>query len=106
MARLLPPEGAGGAGDPRQSGAHRGDDRMKTGNLKIRAIDNSLLAEELEKALRAKRGVRAATVRPGSPGGAEVEYDEAHTTLEQLVAHLQTLGYDVEIGGYSAGGAP
>src|SRR5690606_38275424 len=46
--------------------------RMKTGNLKIRAIPNDVLAEEVEKALIARRGVRTASVRPGDPGGAEV----------------------------------
>ncbi|HEX7049120.1 MAG TPA: hypothetical protein VF188_02825 [Longimicrobiales bacterium] len=79
---------------------------MKTGNLKIRAIDNAFLADELEKTLTAQRGVRTAAVRPGRPGGAEVEYDETSTSLEQIVAELQRQGYDAEIGGYSAGGAP
>jgi len=79
---------------------------MKTGNLKIRAIPNDVLAEEVEKALIARRGVRTASVRPGDPGGAEVEYDETRTTLEQLVADLRAKGFDAEIGGYSAGGAP
>lgn len=79
---------------------------MKTGNLKIRAVDNDVLAEEIEKTLRAHRGVRTATVRPGKPGGAEVQYDERHITLEQLVAKLRAEGFDAEIGGYSAGGAP
>lgn len=79
---------------------------MKTGNLKIRAIDNDYLAEELEKTLTAQRGVRTATVRPGHPGGAEVEYDETHLSLEQIVAELRRHGYDAAIGGYSAGGAP
>ncbi|HEX6938305.1 MAG TPA: cation transporter [Longimicrobiales bacterium] len=79
---------------------------MKTGNLKIRAIENAYLADEVRKTLEAHRGVRTAAVRAGRPGGAEVEYDETHISLEQLVAHLRAHGYDAEIGGYSAGGAP
>jgi hypothetical protein len=79
---------------------------MKTGNLKIRAIENPFLADEVRKTLEAHRGVRAASVRPGRVGGAEVEYDETHISLEQLVAVLRSHGYDAEIGGYSAGGAP
>ncbi|HEX7119734.1 MAG TPA: hypothetical protein VF212_13165 [Longimicrobiales bacterium] len=79
---------------------------MKTGNLKIRAIENAYLADEVRKTLEAHRGVRTAAVRQGRPGGAEVEYDEAHISLEQLVAHLRAEGYDAEIGGYGAGGAP
>lgn len=79
---------------------------MKTGNLKIRAISNAVLADELQKSLAAMRGVRTATVRVGQPGGAEVEYDETTTSLEQLVGRLRKEGYDAEIGGYSAGGAP
>lgn len=79
---------------------------MKTGNLKIRAIDNDYLAEDVRKTLEAHRGVRSASVRPGHPGGAEVEYDETHITLEQLVADLRAHGFDARIGGYSTGGAP
>jgi copper chaperone CopZ len=79
---------------------------MKTGNLKIRAISSEVLATELEKSLSAMRGVRTATVRVGEPGGAEVEYDETTTSLEQVVGRLRKQGYDAEIGGYSAGGAP
>ncbi|MFS8639016.1 MAG: hypothetical protein FWJ74_13075 [Gemmatimonadota bacterium] len=79
---------------------------MKTGNLKIRAVEDDFLAEEVRKTLEAHRGVRMASVRPGRPGGAEVEYDERHISLEQLVAHLRSHGFDAEIGGYSAGGAP
>lgn len=79
---------------------------MKTGNLKIRAIDNEVLAEEARKTLEARRGVRTASVRPGNPGGAEVEYDDSHISLEQIVADLRSHGFDAEIGGHSAGGAP
>lgn len=79
---------------------------MKTGNLKIGAIETDYLADELRKALTARRGVRTASVTPGNPGGAEVEYDETSITLEQIVADLRANGYDVEIGGYSAGNAP
>ncbi len=79
---------------------------MKTGNLKIRAITNAVLAEDLRKALTAMRGVRTATVREGMPGGAEVEYDETTTSLEHLVGRLRKHGFDAEIGGHSAGGAP
>lgn len=79
---------------------------MKTGNLKIRAVTDDVLATELQKTLLARRGIRTATVRPGHPAGAEVEYDEAHVSLEQIVADLRARGYDAEIGGYSAGGAP
>jgi copper chaperone CopZ len=79
---------------------------MKTGNLKIRAISSEVLATELEKSLSAMRGVRTATVRVGEPGGAEVEYDETTTSLEQVVGRLRKQGYDAEIGGYSTGGAP
>lgn len=79
---------------------------MKTANLKIRALTCAHCAAEVEKALTAQRGVRSAAVRAGSPGGAEVEYDETHITPEQLVAALRRQGYDAEIGGHSAGGAP
>jgi hypothetical protein len=79
---------------------------MKTGNLKIRAITNDALAEDLRKALLALRGVQRATVHIGRPGGAEVEYDETTTSLEHLVGRLRKGGFDAEIGGYSAGGAP
>lgn len=79
---------------------------MKTGNLKIRGITNEVLAEDLRKSLVAMRGVRNANVSTGEPGGAEVEYDETSTSLEQLVGRLRADGYDAEIGGYSAGGAP
>lgn len=79
---------------------------MKTGNLKMRGVTTPYLAEEVEKTLEAKRGVRTATVRPGDPAGAEVQYDEAHISLEQLVAELRERGFEAEIGGYSAGGAP
>jgi hypothetical protein len=76
---------------------------MKTGNLKIRAITDTVLADDVQKTLSARRGVRTATVRPGHPGDAEVEYDETRTSLEQLVADLRAEGFDAEIGGYSAG---
>lgn len=79
---------------------------MKTGNLKVRPIVDDVLADELRKTLEAHRGVRSASVRAGHPGGAEVQYDERSITLEQLVAYLRARGYDAEIGGYSAGGAP
>ncbi|MBI4408412.1 MAG: hypothetical protein HY561_01810, partial [Gemmatimonadetes bacterium] len=49
---------------------------------------------------------RTATVRTGDVAGAEVEYDEHSVTPELLVAVLREHGYDAEIGGYSAGGAP
>jgi hypothetical protein len=79
---------------------------MRTGNLKIRAITNDVLAEDLRKTIIAMRGVRNATVHVGQPGGAEVEYDEGTTSLEQVVGRLRKDGFDAEIGGYSAGGAP
>lgn len=79
---------------------------MKTGNLKVRAITNNVLAEDLRKTLTAMRGVRTATVRVGQIGGAEIEYDETTTSLEQLAGGLRKHGFDAEIGGYSAGGAP
>lgn len=79
---------------------------MKMGNLKIGAIDNDVLAEEARKTLEAQRGVSAVFIRPGNPGGADVEYDETHISLEQLVAKLRSEGYDAAIGGHSAGGAP
>ena len=60
----------------------------------------------MRKALTAERGVRTAAVRMGTPGGVEVEYDENTTSLEQLVGRLRAQGFDAEIGGYSAGGAP
>lgn len=79
---------------------------MRTGNLKLRAITDEVLAEDVRKALTALRGVRTASVRVGNPGGVEVEYDENTTSLEQLVGRLRDQGFDAEIGGYSAGGAP
>lgn len=79
---------------------------MRTGNLKVRAISNEVLADDVRKALLAQSGVRTATVRVGEPGGAEVQYDEQTTSLEQLVGRLRAEGFDAEIGGYSAGGAP
>ncbi|HEY8484612.1 MAG TPA: heavy-metal-associated domain-containing protein [Longimicrobiales bacterium] len=79
---------------------------MKTSNLKIRALTCPHCAREVEKMLVAERGVRTAAVRPGAVAGAEVEYDETTVTPEQLVAVLRRKGYDAEIGGYSAGGAP
>jgi hypothetical protein len=78
---------------------------MKTGTLKVRAIDSRVEAEELETKLVAQAGVRVATVHPGDPAAAEVEYDEGRTSLEQLVGTLRGEGLDVEIAG-SAGGAP
>lgn len=79
---------------------------MKTGNLKIRGILNEVLAEDLRKALLALRGVERASVRVGRVGGAEVEYNEESISLEQVVGRLRADGFDAEIGGYSAGGAP
>lgn len=79
---------------------------MKTGNLKIGRITDEVLADDLRKTLLAISGVRNASVRAGQPGGAEVEYDENTTSLEQLVGRLREEGFDAEIGGYSAGGAP
>lgn len=79
---------------------------MRTGNLKVRAITDEVLADDVRKALLAQRGVRTATVRVGEPGGAEVQYDEQTTSLEQLVGRLRDQGFDAEVGGYSAGGAP
>lgn len=78
---------------------------MKTGNLKIGRLTTREQAEELEKALSAQRGVRSASVQPGDPAGAEVEYEEDHLSLEQVVAKLRDEGYDARIGGHSAGGA-
>jgi hypothetical protein len=79
---------------------------MKTGNLKIRSIMNNVQADDLRKTLTAIRGVRRASVRLGRTAGAEVEYDEGTTSLEHLVGRLRAEGFDAEIGGYSAGGAP
>jgi len=79
---------------------------MKTGNLKVQAITDEVLAEDVRKALTAERGVRMALVTQGEPGGVEVEYDENTTSLEQLVGRLRAQGFDAEIGGYSAGHAP
>jgi len=78
---------------------------MKTTNLKLRGLDCAHCADEVGKVLLARPGVRSAAVRPGNPGGAEVEYDERTVTPEQLVALLRKAGYDAQIGGYSAGGA-
>jgi copper chaperone CopZ len=79
---------------------------MKTTNLKVRGLECPHCAEEMEKVLLARRGVRTAAVRPGDPAGAEVEYDERTVTPEQLVAVLRKEGYDARIGGHSAGGHP
>jgi len=79
---------------------------MKTGNLKIRALTCPHCAGEVEKILVAQSGVRRAAARTGNPGGAEVQYEESRVTLEQLVGVLRSQGYDAEIGGHSAGGAP
>lgn len=79
---------------------------MRTGNLKIRALTCPHCAGEVEKILVAQPGVRGAAAKTGNPGGAEVEYEEGRVTLEQLVGVLRGRGYDAEIGGHSAGGAP
>jgi copper chaperone CopZ len=79
---------------------------MKTANLKIGAVSTATQAEEVERVLSARRGVRNITVHPGNPAGAEVEYDESSVSPELLVSELRERGWDAEIGGASAGGAP
>jgi copper chaperone len=78
---------------------------MKTARLKIGGMSCGHCVEAVEKALRNQSGVRRATVHLDS-GAAEVEYEEREVAPEQLVAAVQAEGYDAEIGGDSAGGAP
>ena len=59
----------------------------------------------VENALRNQTGVRNATVHLDS-GAAEVEYEETAVAPEQLVAAVQQTGYQAEIAGRDAAGAP
>jgi hypothetical protein len=79
---------------------------MKNANLKVGRVDNPELADRLRKTLEANRHVRSATVQSGDPAFVDVQYDDASLTPEQIVGELRQGGWDAEIGGASAGGAP
>jgi copper chaperone len=78
---------------------------MTTTRLKIEGMTCGHCVSTVEKALRNQDGVRNATVHLGE-GAAEVEYEAGRVAPEQLVAVVEAEGYNADIAGKSAGGAP
>lgn len=78
---------------------------MKTARLNVSGMTCGHCVATVEKALRNQNGVRNATVHLDS-GAAEVEYEETSVAPEQLVAAVRGSGYEAQIAGSDAAGAP
>ena len=78
---------------------------MKTTRLKVSGMTCGHCRDAVEKALRNSPGVRNAAVDLNG-GAAEIEYDEASVSPEQLIAAVEEEGYSAALAGRSAGGEP
>lgn len=78
---------------------------MKTVRLNVSGMTCGHCRETVEKALTNQRGVRNATVHLES-GAAEVEFEEGAVAPEQLVEVVRGSGYEAQIAGTDAAGAP
>ncbi len=71
---------------------------MKTTRLQVSGMTCGHCQEAVEKALKARPGVRNATVHL-QEGTAEVEYEEADVAPEQLIAAVEEEGYRAALAG-------
>jgi copper chaperone len=77
---------------------------MTTTRLNVSGMTCGHCVQAVEKALRNQDGVRNATVHLDG-GAAEVEYEEARVSPEQLIAAVKEEGYHAALAGQGAGGA-
>jgi copper chaperone len=76
----------------------QGKREMKTTRLQVSGMTCGHCQEAVEKALKARPGVRNAAVHL-QEGTAEVEYDEANVVPEQLIAAVEEEGYRAALAG-------
>jgi copper chaperone CopZ len=76
---------------------------LKTTRLKVSGMTCGHCASAVEKALTTRPGVRNATVHLNA-SAAEVEYEPAEVSPEQLVSAVKGAGYDAAIDGDVGGG--
>lgn len=69
---------------------------LKTVRLAVGGMSCSHCQQAVEKALKNQDGVRSATVHLDE-GAAEVEYDDARVSPEQMAAAIRDEGYEAGI---------
>lgn len=69
---------------------------LKTVRLAVSGMSCSHCEQTVEKTLKNQDGVRSATVHLEA-GAAEVEYDDARVSPEQMAAAIREEGYDAAI---------